>query len=81
MYTGAIFFTDAIAGVLGAITGSTRTAWTSITANLDQATDLIFRQPLTYEMPATVSLLVLAGLITLSISVLERRVRGVEIVQ
>jgi ABC-type transport system involved in multi-copper enzyme maturation permease subunit len=81
MYTGAIFFTDAVFGVLGAITGSTRVAWASITANLDQVTDLIFRQPLTYETPAVVSLLVLAGLIVLSVSVLERRVRGVEIVQ
>ena len=81
MYTGAIFFTDAIFGVLGIITGSTRVAWTSITANLDQVSDLIFRQPLTYDTPVTVSLLVLVGLVVLATSVLERRVRGVEIVQ
>ena len=81
LYTGAIFFTDAIFGVLGVITGSTRVAWTSITANLDQVSDLIFRQPLTYETPVMVSLLVLVGLVVLSVSVLERRVRGVEIVQ
>lgn len=81
MYTGAIFFTDAIFGVLGIITGSTRVAWTSITANLDQVSDLIFRQPLTYDTPVLVSFLVLLGLVALSISVLERRVRGVEIVR
>ncbi|HEY6358350.1 MAG TPA: ABC transporter permease subunit [Vicinamibacterales bacterium] len=81
MYTGAIFFTDAIFGVLGIITGSTRVAWTSITANLDQVTDLVFRQPLRYDTPALVSFLVLAGLVVLSASVLERRVRGVEIVR
>ena len=81
LYTGAIFFTDAVFGVLGVITGSTRVAWTSITANIDQVTDLIFRQPLTYDTPVMVSFLVLAGLVVLSISVLERRVRGVEIVQ
>jgi ABC-2 type transport system permease protein len=81
MYTGAIFFTDAIFGVLGIITGSTRVAWTSITANLDQITDLVFRQPLAYDTPALVSVLVLAGLVVVSASVLERRVRGVEIVR
>jgi ABC-2 type transport system permease protein len=81
LYAGAIFFTDAMFGVLGIITGSTRVAWTSITANLDQVSDLIFRQPLTYETPVTVSLLVLVGLVVIAASVLERRVRGVEIVQ
>ena len=81
LYTGAIFFTDAVFGVLGVITGSTRVAWTSITANIDQVTDLIFRQPLTYDTPVLVSFLVLAALVVLSVSVLERRVRGVEIVQ
>lgn len=80
MYTGAIFFTDAVFGVLEIITGSNRVAWTSMTADLQQVSDLIFRQPRTYDTPVLVSLLVLLGLIVLSISVLERRVRGVEIV-
>jgi ABC-2 type transport system permease protein len=81
LYTGAIFFTDAIFGVLTIITGSTRVAWTSITANLNQVSDVIFRQPPTYDTPVLVSFLVLAGLVVVSVSVLERRVRGVEIVQ
>jgi ABC-2 type transport system permease protein len=81
MYAGAIFFTDAIFGVLGIITGSTRVAWTSITANLDQVSQTIFRQPPTYDTPVLVSFLVLMGLVVVSVSVLERRVRGVEIVQ
>ena len=62
-------------------TGSTRAAWISITANLEQVTDLIFRKALRYETPAVVSILVLAGLIAVSISVLERRVKGVEVVK
>jgi len=81
LYTGAIFFTQAVFGVLQAITGSTRMAWVSITASLEQVTDAIFRQPLRYETPVIVCVLVLLGLVALSISVLERRVRGVEVVQ
>jgi hypothetical protein len=41
---------------------------------------VIFRLPPKYDTPWPVSLTVLIGLIVLSISVLERRVRGVEIV-
>ncbi len=80
LYTGAIFFTDAVFGAMRVITGSTRMAWMSITANMGQLTDVIFRQPAKYETPWLVSLLVLLALVVLSISVLERRVRGVEVV-
>ena len=67
--------------MLRAITTSTRVAWVSITGNLEQVTDAIFRQPLRYEAPLMVCILVLLGLVVVSISVLERRVRGVEIVK
>jgi ABC-2 type transport system permease protein len=80
LYTGTIFFTEAMYGVLTLITGSTRVAWVSITGNLARITDLVFREPPRYETPAIVSALVLLGLLVVSISVLERRVRGVEIV-
>lgn len=80
MYAGAIFFTEALFGVLRIIEGTTRVAWVSITANLEQVTDAIFRNQLHYETPVFVSLLVLLGLVAVSISVLERRVRGVEVV-
>ena len=80
LYAGSIFFTEAMYGVLTLITGSTRVAWVSITGNLARITDLVFRQPARYETPAIVSALVLLGLVVISISVLERRVRGVEIV-
>ena len=81
MYTGAIFFTDALAGVLRAVTGSTRMSWISISADMNQVTDAIFRQAPKFETPWIVSLFVLLGLVAVSISVLERRVRGVEVVQ
>jgi hypothetical protein len=80
LYSGAIIFTNALYLVLRIILGSTRGAWVSITANIEQVTDVIFRQTPRYEIPWLVSLLVLAGLVVVSISVLERRVKGVEVV-
>jgi ABC-2 type transport system permease protein len=80
MYAGTIFFTLAIFGVLSAITGGTRLSWVAPGANLQQVIDVIFRQPPRYLTPWPVSLVVIFGLIALSISVLERRVRGVEVV-
>jgi ABC-2 type transport system permease protein len=80
LYAGVIFFTEAIYGVMRVITGSSRVAWISITANLENVTDVMFRQAPRYDAPVIVSVLVLLGLLVVSISVLERRVRGVEVV-
>jgi len=80
LYTGAIFFTEALFNTLRVITGSTRVAWISITANLQQVVDAMFRMPARYETPVLVSALVLLALLAVSISVLERRVKGVEVV-
>ena len=80
LYVGITFFTAAIYGALYAITGSSRVSWISITANVSQVVDVIFRLKPRYATPWEVSLLVIIGLIVLSISILERRVRGVEVV-
>jgi ABC-2 type transport system permease protein len=80
LYSGIIFFTAAIYGAMYAITGSTSVSWLSVGSNLAQVVDVIFRQPPRYTTPWQVSLIVVLALIALSISVLERRVRGVEIV-
>jgi ABC-type transport system involved in multi-copper enzyme maturation permease subunit len=80
LYAGIIFFTAAIYGAMLAITGSTSLSWLSLGANLTQVVDVIFRLPPRYATPWPVSLLVVIGLIVLSFSVLERRVRGVEVV-
>ena len=80
LYVGITFFTSAIFGALYAITGSTRVSWVSIGASLSQVVDVIFREPPRYATPWQVSLLVIVALIAVSISVLERRVRGVEVV-
>jgi ABC-type transport system involved in multi-copper enzyme maturation permease subunit len=80
LYAGIIFFTAAIYGAMLAITGSTRLSWLSLSANLTQVVDVIFRLKPRYATPWPVSLIVILGLVALSISVLERRVRGVEVV-
>ena len=80
LYVGITFFTTAIFGALYAITGSSRVSWVSIGANVTQVVDVIFRLKPRYATPWQVSLLVILGLIALSVSVLERRVRGVEVV-
>lgn len=81
LYTGALFFTESMFTVLRLVTRSTRASWVSISANIEQVTDTIFRVPPRYETPTVISLLVLVGLVVLSISVLENRVRGVEVVK
>jgi ABC-2 type transport system permease protein len=81
LFAGIVFFTDAIYGATYAITGgSTSLSYLSVRANIDQVVDVVFRVTPRYVTPWQLSLTVVIGLIVLSISVLERRVRGVEVV-
>jgi len=80
LYAGVIFFSSAIYGVLYAVTRSTQFSWISFPANLEQIGNVIFRQPLRYETPWPVSLFMIVLGIVLSGVILERRVRGVEVV-
>src|SRR5215510_7317616 len=80
LYTALIFFSNALYGVMRAVTGSSTVSWISFGNNIAQVGDLIFRVPLRYQTPWPVSLLMIVGLIALSALILERRVRGVEIV-
>ena len=80
LYAGAVLFTDAIFGVVTAVTRSTSTSWVSFRATLAQVGDVTFRMSPRYDTPWGVSLAVLVALIGLSVWVLSRRVRGVEVV-
>ena len=80
LYAGALLFTEAVFGTLRAITGSSRVAWVSFSANLAQVGDVIFRMTPRYDTPWLVSAGVVVALIGLSILVLARRVRGVEVI-
>ncbi|HKB11832.1 MAG TPA: ABC transporter permease subunit [Vicinamibacterales bacterium] len=80
LYAAVIFFTQAIYGVVFAVTRSTSMSWISFSANLSQVGDVIFRQTPKYDTPWPISLLMIVGLVALAALVLERRVRGVEVV-
>ena len=80
IFTGLIFFGQALSGVLRFVTGGTKFSWIAFGNDLAQVGDLIFRMPLRYETPWPVSLLVIVVLLAVSGLILERRVRGVEIV-
>ena len=80
MYAGIILFTGAIQTMFWAITRSSAASLISPTASLNQIGDVIFRVPPRYETPVALSVLVIGLLIAGSILVLERRVRGVEVV-
>jgi ABC-2 type transport system permease protein len=80
LYTAVIFFTSAIYGVLYAVTRSSSLSWISLATDLEQVGDVIFRLPQKYDTPWPVALLVIVVVVALSGIVLERRVRGVEVV-
>ncbi len=81
LYAGAIFFTDSVYGVLYAVTGSSALSWISPSGNLRQVGNVIFRmRPLYPDTPWQLSLAMVVIIITACMLILERRVRGVEVV-
>jgi ABC-2 type transport system permease protein len=80
LYAAVLFFTQAIYGVLYAVTRSSSFSWMSVPAVLTQVGDAIFRQRSQYDTPLPVALLMIVLLVGVSGVILERRVRGVEVV-
>ena len=89
LYTGLFFFTTALWGVLTFALGALHTrpgqgrpgvSWISLSADLTQIGTAIFRLPPKYDSPVVVSFAVVVLLVVVSGLVLERRVRGVEVV-
>jgi ABC-2 type transport system permease protein len=80
LYAGIIFFTAAMTQTLNRITDTRVWAWLSPGDTLDVLADASFRLATPRALPVYVAALVVAALITASIVVLERRVRGVEVV-
>jgi ABC-2 type transport system permease protein len=80
LYAGVYFFSQAVFKVIYAVTGSTRLSWISLSGSLDQVGDFVFRLHPRYSTSPWASVLAIAVLIGLSLWVLERRVRGVEVV-
>jgi ABC-2 type transport system permease protein len=80
MFAGIILFTDAIHGMFWLMTKSSGASLISPSASLNQVGDIVFRRPARYDTPWLLSLLVLLVLIVGSTLILDRRVRGVEVV-
>ena len=80
LYAGLIFFSNALFGVLRAVTGESRLSWVSFGDNLAQLGDAIFRMPLRFSTPWPVSLAMVVALVVVAGLILERRVRGVEVI-
>ncbi len=80
MYAGALFFTAALYGVVFVVTRNTAFSWISLQASLQNIGDLIFRVAPHYDTPAWATALALAAVVAASAWVLDRRVRGVEVV-
>ena len=81
MYAGLIFFTTALFNAIRGITGLTSFAWISPTETLEQLGNLIFRLPPAFDMSPIIAVIAIVTLIAGSAWILERRVRGIEVVQ
>ena len=80
MYAGMMFFTHALYGVVFVVTRNTKFSWMSLQGNLQHLGDLVFRVEPRYGTPAWATMLALVVIVAASAFVLERRVRGVEVV-
>ena len=80
MYAAIVFFTAAMYQALTNITGSRAWAWISPQNTLDILGDAIFRVKGQPVMPVPIAVLTVAVLIGGAIIILERRIRGVEVV-
>jgi ABC-2 type transport system permease protein len=80
LYAGLIFFSQAIYGIVRGITRDSAFAWLSVPLDLQQIGDVIFRLQPRFAMPAWSAFVVILLLFAASAAVLERRVRGVEVI-
>ncbi|MFO7694649.1 MAG: hypothetical protein R6V57_16320, partial [Vicinamibacterales bacterium] len=80
MYAGMMFFTHALYGVVFVVTRNSTFSWMSLQGNLQHLGDLVFRVEPRYDTPAWATALALALVVGGAAFVLERRVRGVEVV-
>jgi len=81
MYAGLIFFTTALFNAIRGITGRSSFAWISPTETLEQIGNVIFRLPPPFQLPPALAVLTIVVLVAGSAWILERRVRGIEVVQ
>jgi ABC-2 type transport system permease protein len=80
LYTALIFFSQALYGIVYAITRDSRLGWISIAADLNRIGDAIFNVPTRLALSVPLAAIAVAVLMVASALILEKRVRGVEVV-
>ena len=80
LYAGLIFFSQAVYNIVRGLTRDSTLAWLSVPLDLQQIGDVIFRLEPRFNMPVWSAFLVVGVLIGLSAFVLDRRVRGIEVI-
>lgn len=80
LYAALIFFSQALFVVLRSATGAAWWSWISMINNLNEIGDAIFQLPIRGSAPLPMSLLMMVALLAVSGIILEKRVRGVEVV-
>ncbi|MGE3507703.1 MAG: ABC transporter permease subunit [Vicinamibacterales bacterium] len=80
LYAGVLFFSQALAVVLRTATGGSGLAWLSLSNSLEQIGNAVFGLRPAYDSPLAACLAAVLAVMTLSIAVLERRVRAVDVV-
>jgi ABC-2 type transport system permease protein len=80
LYTGLIFFSQALYGIVYAVTRDSRLAWISMPASLNRIGDAVFNVSTRVQLSPVAAALAVAALIVASALILEKRVRGVEVV-
>ena len=79
LYAATIFFSQAIFIVLKTATGSGWWSWISMVNDVSDLGNLIFRVP-AGNVPWPMPIVMIAAVVTVSVWILDRRVRGVEVV-
>jgi ABC-2 type transport system permease protein len=80
LYTGLLFFSQALYGIVYGITRDSRFGWISVAADLNRIGDAVFNIPPRLQMSVPIACVAVAVLIIVSAVILEKRVRGVEVV-
>jgi ABC-2 type transport system permease protein len=80
LYAALIFFGQALSGIVHAVTRDSRLAWMSVSSDLAQIGDAMFRMPPRFDMPVWTACLVIVFLVAASGYILQRRIRGVEVI-
>ncbi len=80
-FAAVVFFSQVLYGILSQLLDTKAVAWVSLSNNLTQVGDLLFRTPLGFPVSPWISAAVLAAVMTGSAWIIHSRIRAVEVVK